>query len=126
MPVSSIPFEQRYRPPDPRRRKRERLTKTDRFVCGFMGGLLGFGLWVMQFMIWLMVLVKAAPKRPGKVPPVDPFDLLPPLHTSLYPAAALGLFGLIVGPERMMDVFEKVVRILGKCAEAMSRQPNNN
>ena len=120
--VSSIPFERRYRPPDPRRRKRERLSVTDRLVCAVCGALLGIVLWTSGYLILVSGTMKAAARQP---PPakgsVDPWDRLPPFWWGGSVALGFALFGAVVGAERMMDGFEKVLRVEGEVANAVNR-----
>lgn len=119
--VSSIPFEQRYQPPDPRRRKRERLTAMDRFVCAVAGAFLGFLLWIVAYLILVSGAMKAAARQPPAVNgPVDPFERLPPFWWGSSVALGFGLFGAVVGAERMLDGFEKVLRMEGEAARAVN------
>ena len=118
--VSTIPFEQRYPPPNPKRRKREPLTAVDRFVGAFLGGVLGFVSWTFSYSILLIIALKAAAKQPaGAVGglAINPLDKLPSFSWGGLVVAGFATFSAIVGAERMMDAFEKVVHFLGKIAE---------
>jgi hypothetical protein len=114
---SSIPFEQRYRPPDPRSRRRERLTRTDRVVCAITGGFLGFVLWTVGYLLMLLAFFKAAARQPAAVPPIDPFDWLPSYSWGFLAAAGFAAFGAVVGAERMMDGFVAVLGVEGMFAK---------
>jgi hypothetical protein len=116
---SSIPFEQRYQPP--RRRTREPMTRTDRLVCAVCGSLLGLFLWTTSYMLVFSVVIRAGAKHPEAAAKADPMDLLPPYWWGAAFAAGFAGYGTAVGAERMMDGFEKCVRIQGKIAEAISR-----
>lgn len=120
--VSSIPFEQRYRPPDPRRRRRERLTARDRLECAACGAFLGFLLWTLAYLI----LVGAAFKAGARLDPkaevqVDPMDRLPPFWWGGPVLLGFAVFGSAVGAERMMDGFERVLRVECEVAKAVNR-----
>ena len=120
--VSCIPFEQRYRPPGPSRRKRERLTVMDRLVCAVCGAFLGIVLWTCGYLILVSGTMKAAARQatPAKGW-VDPWDKLPPFWWGSSVALGFALFGAVVGAERLMDGFEKALRVEGKVADAVSR-----
>jgi hypothetical protein len=119
---SSIPFEQRYRPPDPKRRKRERLTKVDRLVCAVTGAFLGFVILAFGFLILLPALMRAAARQPAAVPPIKLLDgLLAPFSWGGLVVAGFAVFGAVVGPERMLDAFEWVIRVEAKFAEHINR-----
>jgi hypothetical protein len=122
---SSIPFEQRYVPPDPRRRKREPMTAADRLVCAICGGLLGLVIWSFFYWILLMGAMKASAKAnirdPAAAPAVDPFAMLPSFAWGGLVAACFGIYGTVVGAERMLDRFEKVIRIEGEVAKHVNR-----
>jgi hypothetical protein len=120
--VSSIPFERRYQPPDPRRRRRERLTATDRLVCAVCGAFLGFVLWTFGYLILVSGAMKAAARQaPPAQGPVDPLAKLPPFWWGGPAALGFALFGAVVGAERMMDGFEKALRAEGAVARAVNR-----
>jgi hypothetical protein len=120
--VSSIPFEQRYLPPAPRRRRAEKLTATDRLVCAICGAFLGFVLWVGGYLILVSAALKGAARHgvPDQMT-ADPFGFLPPFWWGVFVALAFALFGAIVGAERMMDGFGNAVQAEGKVAEALNR-----
>jgi hypothetical protein len=120
--VSSIPFEQRYQRPDPRRRKRERMTTTDRMVCAAFGALLGFVLWTVGYFILVCGAMKAAARQaPAAKAPVDPLERLPPFWWGGSIALGFSLFGAVVGAERMTDGFEELLRAEGEIARAVNR-----
>jgi hypothetical protein len=124
---SSIPFERRYRPPA--KRRREHLTATDRLVCAACGAFLGLAIWTFAYLIFMMLSLKVAAKAgqqaliaaasdpPVAVRPLDPDDLLPPFSWGGAVAAGFALFGA----ERMMDAFEKTVRVEGEIAGHINR-----
>jgi hypothetical protein len=118
---STIPFEQRYRPPDPKRRRRERLTRVDRLVCAVAGGFLGFVIWSFGYTILLLIMMKAAARQLAAGPVIDPFDKLPPFSWGCLVVMGFAIFGAVVGAERMMDAFEKVVHFEGKVAEHVNQ-----
>jgi hypothetical protein len=134
--VSKTPFEQRYRPPDPRRRRREVLTWGDRLVCAICGGVLGLVLWTFAYLILIAIVLKAvvsdpipaagpvaaAPAGADVAPavPVDPWTRLPAFSWGGTVAVAFALFGAVVGAERMLDGFEKVVRVEDEVARAVN------
>lgn len=122
--VSSIPFEKRYRPHDPRRRKRDPLTATDRLVCAVCGGFLGFVLWTFGYLILISGAMKASARQAAAAhgpAAVDPLDRLPPFWWGGPAALAFALFGTAVGPERMMDGFGRVLDLEGEVARAVNR-----
>jgi hypothetical protein len=120
--ISSIPFEQRYQPPDPRRKKRERLTATDRLVCAVCGAFLGFVLWTFGYLILVSGTMKAVARQaPAAKGPVDPLERLPAFWWGGSVALGFALFGAVVGAERMMDGFDKVLRVEGEVARAVNR-----
>jgi len=122
MNVSSVPFEERYRPPNSRRRKRERLTAVDRLVCGVCGAFLGLVLWTIAYSILLAASLKASTRHaPSVAEAVNPLDRLPPFSWCGPVMLGFALFSAVVGAERMMDGFEKVVRIEGEVARAVNR-----
>jgi hypothetical protein len=120
--ISSVPFEQRYQPPDPKRRKRERLTTLDRLICAFFGAFLGFVLWTFSYVILVSGTMKAAARQaPAVKGPIDPLEMLPSYWWGGSVAVGFALFGAVVGAERMMDGFEKVLRVEGEFARAVNR-----
>jgi hypothetical protein len=120
--VSSIPFEQRHHPCHWRRGKRERLTATDRLVCAVCGAFLGFALWTVGYLIVVSGTMKAAARQaPAAKGAVGPFAMLPPFWWGSSVALGFGLFGAAAGAERMMDGFEKVLRVEGEVARAVNR-----
>ncbi len=130
---SSIPFEQRYRPPSPRRRRREKMTKVDRLVCGFCGSLLGLMLWTFFYLILVSAALKASGRRQLLQPPAngqavamakaptDPFDLLPPFWWGGGVALVFAGYGTVVGAERMMDGFDAVLLLECRFSQALTR-----
>lgn len=115
---SGTPYEKRHRPSDTRKRKQQdALTLSDRLVCALCGGILGFALWTDGY----FVLMYASARTSGRVitrqaeigRPNDPAAWLPPFAWGYLVAAGCASFGAAVGPERMMDGFEKVMRTLG-------------
>jgi hypothetical protein len=120
--VSSIRFEQRNHPLDRRRTKRERLTATDRLVCAVCGTFLGFALWTFGYLIFVSGTMKATARQaPAVKGPADPFEKLPPFWWGGSAALGFGLFGAAVGAERMMDGFQRVLRVEGEVARAVNR-----
>jgi|GEM_PF-6346264 len=120
--VSNIPFEQRFQSPNPRRRKHERLTVTDRLVCAACGAFLGFVIWTVAYLILFSVAIKVAGRQePAAKVHFEPLEKLPPFWWGSSIALGFSLFGAIVGAERMMDGFEKVIRVEGEVARAVSR-----
>lgn len=120
--VDGIPFEQRYQPPGPRRRKHERLTASDRLVCAVLGAFLGFVLWTVGYVIVAYGFLKAAARQdPAVKGPIDPLAGLPPFWWGCPVAAGFALFGAAVGAERLMDRFEKVFEVEGEAARAVDR-----
>jgi hypothetical protein len=53
--------------------------------------------------------------------PVDPLAKLPPFWWGGSVALGFAVFGAIVGAERMMDGFEKVLGVEGEFARAVNR-----
>jgi len=119
--ISSIPFEQRYRPPDPKRRRRERLTAGDRLVCGVFGSLMGLLFWTFGYFIVITVLLKLAAKAHGAGGLVDPLEHLPYFGGGVPVVLGFAVFGAVVGPELMMDTSEKVLRVENEIADYVSR-----
>ncbi|QEH32720.1 hypothetical protein OJF2_11990 [Aquisphaera giovannonii] len=136
--ISSIPFEQRDLPPDPRKRKREPMTAVDRLVCLIIGGFLGFAIWTIAYVILISGAMKASARHHPTITTspdqgilaqgavevprdLDPFDRLPPFWWGSSVALAFGLFGAVVGGERMVDAFERIVRVEGEVARAVNR-----
>jgi hypothetical protein len=129
--VSRIPFEQRYRPPDPRRRRREKLTWGDRLVCAICGGILGLFVWMFAYLILIVAAMKATVRQPAPVAapvaavaappaPVDPFSRLPAFSWGGTVVVGFALFGAVAGAERMLDGFEKVVRVEDQAWQAVN------
>ena len=119
--VNNVPFEQRC---PPRRRKRERLTRTDRFVCVFCGLFLGRVLWTDGYLILVGSASKAASRRSLEAQAAadfNPLGRLPSYWWGCPLALAFGLFGGVVGAERMMDGFETGAKLLAKVARIVER-----
>ena len=93
----------------------------DRFVCAVTGGFLGFVIWSFGYLIVLAALTKAAARQVAAGPIINPFDKLPAFSWGGLVVAGFAVFGTVVGAERMMDAFEKVVRVEGKVAEHINR-----
>jgi hypothetical protein len=120
--INSIPFEQRYQPPDPKRRKRERLTPIDRLICAFFGAILGFMLWTYGYVILVSKTMKVAARQAHAAKgPIDPLERLPSFWWGGSVATGFALFGAVVGAERMMDGFGKAVRVSAEIARAVNR-----
>jgi hypothetical protein len=130
--VSSVPFEQRYRPPDPKRRRREVLTRGDRLVCGICGGVLGLFLWTFAYFILITGAMKAAARNPvpaaasaavgaAAAAPIDPFSRLPAFSWGGTVVVGFAIFGAIVGPDRMIDGFMNVLRVENEVSRAAGR-----
>lgn len=126
MSISNEPFENRC--PPPRRRRPERLTRADRFVLALFGGLLGMVSWILLYAIIAMAAFKAEAKLAARAQPEDPaatnapIDRIPAYWWGFCPALAFAGYGSIVGAERMMDGFDRVLRGLGELARAAGRQ----
>lgn len=119
--VNSIPFEQRC-PRRPRRRNREKLTLTDRFVCAFCGAFLGLLLWTFGYLFLVSAALKASARQPANAQAaVDPIGRLPSFWWGWTVIAGFSLFGASVGPEPMMDGFVNVLRVETEVGRAVSR-----
>ncbi|WP_165227108.1 hypothetical protein [Aquisphaera insulae] len=82
--------------------KTPNLTVGDRLISGLMGGILAFGT---MLVIWFVVMYAGG--RAGQ-------DVTLPFYWVWGVALAAAFVGFVVGPERMMDGFENVWRLLGR------------
>jgi hypothetical protein len=65
--------------------------------------------------------MKALSDQPVAANAINPFDKLPSFSWVGYVMASFAVFGAFVGPERMMDAFEKIVHVESKVAEEVNR-----
>ena len=84
-------------------------------MCGFLGAFLGMVIWLVLYLSVLFGLLKASARSHG-ADRGDLLDYLPPFWWGGLLAAAFALFGTCIGPERMMDAFETIMRNLSKAA----------
>ncbi len=120
--VNNLPFEQRYRTPDPRRKKRESLTAVDRLVCAVCGAFLGSVLWTFGYLMLVSGAMKASARQaPAAKARVDPIDRLPPFWWGGSAAVGFALLGSVVGAERMMDGFDRLLRVELEIGRAVNR-----
>jgi hypothetical protein len=85
--------------PGKKKRKDEEIGTGDRFVTAVLGALLAF---LTGSVIWLIVVSRSA--RVEREGPIVPFWVV------LVFAAFMGLVGFLIGPKRMMDMFERIWR----------------
>ena len=110
--VNPVPIEQRGWST---KRRPEKLTTGDRHVCGGMGAGLGLILWSFAYAILFLLALKLS-FRPAVVANValDPLNRLPNhWWWGGLSADSFALFGFLVGPERTMDAFEKILGWFG-------------
>ncbi len=76
-------------------------TVGDRLISALMGGILGFGT---MLLIWLIVMYVGG--RIGQ-------DAAMPFYWNAIVGGLAAMGGFIAGPERMMDAFGKVWKLMG-------------
>lgn len=109
---SQQPFRPRNQPDRSRKRKSEQLTVGDRLICGLCGAALGFVLWTMAYFLILTGTARASIRNADLAGAAD----WPPPYGTWGGTIAVGFaaFGMLVGPERMMNGFEAIARLLGR------------
>jgi hypothetical protein len=99
-----------------------RLTLSDRLICGFCGAFLGLLLWSFAYVILVAGALKASARQPPNVQaPIDPMDRLPSFWWGWTFMTAFSLFGTAVGPEVMMDGFGRAWKIEAEFGREMGR-----
>ena len=118
-PVNPVPIEHRGWST---RRRREVLTTGDRLICAGMGAAMGLALWSIFYAILFLLSFRVAMKAGVAADlAADPVGLLPSCRWwGAATADGFALFGFLVGPERMMDGFERVLGWLGLFARKAS------
>jgi hypothetical protein len=119
---SSIPFEQRYQPPDRNGGGRPNVLPPLIDWCARFAALSwGLSLWTFGYLIMLSRTMKAAARQPAAGRGIDPSERLPSFAWGGPVALGFAIFGAVVGPELMMDGFDKALHVEGEVARGVAR-----